>query len=228
VSADVAETIWYVQDNGTSPITVLKPAAFADGQMLAVIICMDGGNINQLTADAGWTEEADTINISGQDGKVFWRVYAGGEPSSWSFAHDATGGAALALLRITEVLLDPPVVVVPAPTTSASNGSTMNSPSVTPTGTNDLLISTFSTFGGGTTLSLTHPSGMTSQGQIQAAGGRQGLAAASEKLYTPSATGVRTWTSITPTGQPSGAVTIAIASAEAAGAGRRTPWSSSV
>jgi hypothetical protein len=228
VSADVAETIWYVQDNGTSPITVSRPAAFADGQMLVAIVCMDGGVIGDLTAAAGWTEETNNINISGQDGKIWWRVWAGGEPASWGFGHDPTGGAALALLRITEVLLDPPVVVVPAATTSSSNGSTMNSPSVTPSGNSDLLISTFSTFGGGTTLSLSHPSAMTSRGQIQAAGGRQGLAVASEQLSTPSATGVRTWTSITPTGQPSGALTIAIASAEAAGAGRRTPWSSSV
>jgi hypothetical protein len=210
MSADVAEAIWYVQD-GSSPITVLKPAAFADGQMLMAIVCMDGGVISALTADPGWTEETNNINISGQDGKVFWRVYAGGEPSSWAFAHDPTGGAALVLLRITQVYLTPTVVTVPAPTTSGSNGSTMDSPTVTPPGTNDLLIATFSMFGGGL-LSLTQPSGMTSRSQIQAPGNFQALAAASEQLFVPGATGVRTWTSISPTGKQSGAFSVAVKS----------------
>lgn len=212
MTAAVAETIWYVQDNGTSPITVLKPAAFAAGQMLVAVVCMDGGVIGSLTADPGWTEEANNINIAGQDGKVFWRVWAGGEPSTWAFAHDPTGGAALALLRVTQVYLSPAQLVVPAPTTSASNGSTMDSPSVTPAGTNDLLIATFSTFGGGTALSLNWPSGMTTQGQIQATGGFEGMACASEQLAVPGATGVRTWTSIVPTAQKSGAFGFAIKS----------------
>jgi hypothetical protein len=225
VSADVAEAVWYSED-AAPPLTVSCPAAFGPGQLLVLVIVQEGGVIGDLTAPAGWAAGAGVCDISIEHGKVWSYEYSGGEPASWAFGYGSTSDCAAGLLRVTGAAV-PSVLVVPTPTTSASNPATMASPSLDPPQDNDLLTSWLAIAGNDNAFSATIPSGMTDLGYAQFTT-FQALAAAKEQLASSSATGTRTWTSISPTGQSACAFSVAIASAEAAGAGRRTPWNSSV
>ena len=210
--ADVAEVIFYTEDS-VSPLTVLKPAAFGAGQMLVVVIAQDSDVASDLTAPAGWTEGANRVDISNQHAKVWYHAYDVSDPSSWGFGYGPTSSIAAAVIRVTGADVDLPVVVVPAPTTSTSNTATVNSPSVTPTGGDDLLIVTLSTNGNAAAFSSVDPSGTTDQSQIQNLGVNEGIAVASEQLVSGSATGVLPWTSVSPTGRAVGAFSVAVKSA---------------
>jgi hypothetical protein len=214
VYADVAETVWYTED-AAPPLTVFKPAAFAARQLLVAVHIADAAALSNLTAHASWTQAAGTINIANLHGKVWWHVYDGAEPSTWDFGYAAADGTALCLLRITGADVDSPTVVVPAPTTSTSNGASMDSPTVDPTGAHDLLVAVLAIMAMNNPFSSVHPTGMTDLGQVQLFDLWPGLAAAKEQLVAPGATGVRTWTSISPTGQSAGAWSIAIEDAGA-------------
>jgi hypothetical protein len=96
------------------------------------------------------------------------------------------------------------------------NAGNCDSPSVTPTGADDLLIVVMSAACGGTTLAETDPSGTTDLGQGQVAGGFQALATAYQQLASGSATGAKTWSSITPATKPGVTFSLAIKSAGAA------------
>lgn len=223
--ADVAETVFYTEDSA-SPLTVSKPAAFAAGQMLVVV---HFGDVTGLSGPGTWTEEENPVSIVLQYGKVYSHVYDSGDPSTWDFVYGSGAATALALLRITGADVETPGVVVATPTTSTSNGASVDSPSLTPTGNDDLLIATLSSNGNNAAFSSTHPSGMVDLGQTQLGNLWQGIAAASEQLASGAATGVRTWTSVSPTGRSVAAMSIAILSASGSGdAGRKPQWNTNV
>jgi hypothetical protein len=230
MSADVASVDPY-QEDSASPLTVSKPAAFASGQILIFVISQDGGLLSALTVPSGWTAvTGGTVDISSQRDKAFYHVFNGSEPSTWDFPYDAGSSVAGLLFRITGADTTPTLVC--ATGNINANLSSMDSPTVTPSGSTDLLICTYSNFGGGTALGYTAPSGMTNLGSSQVTGNHQCIAGAKQLLATGSATGAKTWTSLSPTGGPAGTFSIAIKSAAAGGSGvwlpnvsarRRTP-----
>lgn len=220
MSADVAEVVWYNEDSA-SPLTVSKPAAFASGQILVAVFCAHGTTLADMTAPSGWTASGTTWQVAGVTyGKVFYHVFAGGDPSTWDFPYGAGDDVCLGLFRITGADTTPTLVVGATPITSIASSD--DSPSVTPTGTDDLLICTLADIGSGSALVETDPSGMTDRSQTQIAGNFMALAGASQQLASGSATGVKTWTSVTPTGVGGGTFSIAIKSA-AGGAGILDP-----
>lgn len=216
MAADVVETVWYSEDSA-SPITVAKPASFAAGQILVAVIVQHNNPSSQadLTTPSGWTPQG-TLDGTTSDGKVFSWTYTGTEPATWDFPYRATADTCLGLFRITGADTTPTIVVTSTATETVA--TPMDSPSVNPTGTNDLLICLLANNGNGTVLTETDPSGMTDLGQVGVAGNFMALAAAKEQLASSSATGVRTWTSIGPTGQTGGTLSIAVKSSTAAAA----------
>jgi hypothetical protein len=214
MAADVAETVFYPEDS-TSPITVTKPAAFASGQILVAVITQHAGALADMTAPSGWAEEENPFSASGDAfGKVFSHPFNAGDPATWDFPYGSGSDVCLALFRITGADTTPVIAVTSTglgPVTSSSD-----SPTVTPAGSDDLLICTLANQGGGTVLVETDPSGMTDLGQTQVAGNVQALAAAKQLLASSAPTGVRTWTSITPnTSVNGGTFSIAVKSAAA-------------
>lgn len=216
MAANVVETIWYSEDS-VSPLTVSKPASFAAGQILIAVIVQHNNPSAQsdLSTPSGWTFQG-ALDGTLSDGKVFSYVFTGSDPATWDFPYRATADTCLGLFRITGADTTPTVVVTSTPTGSVT--SPINSPTVTPTGSDDLLICVLANHGNGSAFSETDPSGMTDLGQVQVAGNFFALAAAKEQLASSSATGVRTWTSVSPTGQTGGTLSIAIKSAAAAAA----------
>lgn len=215
MSADVAEIVFYTEDSA-SPLTVLKPAAFAAGQLLLFVLGQDAGSaLADLTGPAGWTDQGNYSQASSQ-GRVWSHVFTSGDPASWDFGYNAGADVAGALLRITGADTTPVVVV-----TTQSNGPTggaINGTSVTPTGVNDLLVDVLCVVAGGTALVETDPPGSTDRGQGQVTGNFQAIAVASTQLSSGSATGTRAWTSITPASKPGGTFTVAVKSATGGGA----------
>jgi hypothetical protein len=209
VVADVASIDLY-QEDSASPLTASKPVAFTSGDRLIFSLTEDGGLLSAITLPSGWTL-IGTVDASSQRGKAAYHDFAGGEPATWDFAYDGGSSVSGAMIRITGANLATAPVCVTA--FSNANLSSMDSPTVTPSGSNDLLICTYSNFGGGTALSYTVPSGMTNLGSVQVTGNHQCSAFAKQLLVTGSATGAKTWTSLSPTGGPAGTFSIAIKSA---------------
>jgi hypothetical protein len=208
--ADVAGVDLFTEDS-TAPMTVVKPSGFTVSQILVFIIAHDASNnLAALTAQAGWAEEGNYSGTGGQ-AKVWSHVYDGNEPSSWDFGYDSGSGAAAILFRITEADLTPYITV----TSQAfnSNGSSEDSPTIIPYSGNDLLLCTLSLAGGGNVLSETDPSGMSDDGQVQFLSLFMAMAGAHELLTNSAATGVRTWTSISPTAKAGGTFSVAVKSA---------------
>jgi hypothetical protein len=212
LAADVAEFVGYNEDSAT-PLTVSKPVGFNSAdQRLVYVLAQDGGLLSALTVPSTWTAiTAGTVDISSQRVKGFYHDYTGSEPSTWDFPYDSGSSVAGALFRCTGV--DTSVAPVCANANTTSNLATMDSPTVTPTGSTDLLLTTYSNQGGAHTLSYTAPTGMTNLGSSQVAGGFQCIAAAKQQLASSSATGAKTWTGLSPTGGAAGTFSIAIKSA---------------
>lgn len=210
MAPEVAEVVWYSEDSA-SPLTVSKPAAFTSGDLLIAVIWQHNNPSNQseLTTSADWTLEGNCDGTI-SDAKVFSHVYDPSDPSTWSFAYRATADVCLGLLRITGADQAPVIAITSTPT--ASTTSSMSSPSVNPGGEDDLLITLLGAHGNGSAIVVTDPSGMTDLSQVQVANQFMGLAAAHEALVSSAPSGVRTWTSLSPTGQTGGTISIAVKS----------------
>lgn len=206
----IAGVDWYWEDS-TAPLVISKPAAFASGDILIAAFIQHNNPSFQtdLTTSADWNLEG---NLDGTlvDGKIFSHVYDPGDPSTWSFTYRSTADVCMGVFRITDA--DQAPVVTVTSTATSSTTSPMDSPTLTPAGADDLLICLIADHGNGAAFSCTIPSGMTTQGQTQVSGLYMALAAASQALTSGAATGVRTWTSVSPTGTNGGTWSIAVKS----------------
>jgi len=190
MAADVAEAVFYNEDS-SAPATVLKPAAFPSGQRLVFVLSQDSGLLSDITLPSGWSPiTGGTVDIASQRVKGAYHDFTGTEPSTWDFGYNSGASVAGVLLRITGA--DLATAPVCATSNTSSNTATMTSPSVTPSGSTDALICTYSNQGGAHTLAYTAPSGMTDLGSTQVAGGFQCIAVAKQQLLTGSATGTKT------------------------------------
>lgn len=210
MAPEVAEVVWYSEDSA-SPLTVSKPAAFISNDLLIAVIWQHNNPSNQseLTTSADWTLEGNCDGTV-SDAKVFSHVYDPSDPSTWAFTYRSTADVCLCLLRITGADQAPVITVTSTPT--AATTSSMNSPSLNPGGEDDLLITILGAHGNGSAIVVTEPVGMTDLAQVQVANQFMGMAAAHEALVTSAATGVRTWTSLSPTGQTGGTISISVKS----------------
>jgi len=212
MSADVAEVVFYTED-AASPITVLKPAGFASGQMLIFVLGQDGAAVTDLTRPSDWSDVASVTGTGTVQAKAWSHVYTGGDPASWDFAYDPGGDVAGVLFRITGEDTTPTIVSVT--TAAGPSGGTMSSPTATPTGSDDLMLSVVCIYGSGNTLVRTAPTGTVDQGSGQLLT-FQAIAAATKQLSSGSATGAQQWTSITPANSGGASFTILIKSAAGA------------
>jgi len=218
VSATLAEPIIWYNEDSASPLTVSKPAGFASGQILVAVIHQHApsGHVTDLTAPTGWTQVTGDMTGANSQGRVFYHVYNGSEPSTWDFPYYTNADTCLALLRISGADTTPTISLTTANSTSV--GSTFDSPTITPAGTDDLLICTIGDICDGNTFAVTAPSGMAAATSTQIAGGFMALAGSTLGLSSGSATGAKTWTSISPTGHDGGSFSIVVKSAAAGAA----------
>lgn len=219
MSATLAEVVWYNEDSA-SPLTVSKPAGFATGDVLVAVIHQHGptGHVTDLTAPTGWTQVTGDLAGTNSQGRVFYRVFTGSEPSTWDFPYYTNADTCLALFRITGADTTPTISLTTANSTSV--GASFDSPTITPAAVDDLLICTIGDIADGNTFSATVPAGMTvtSPASTQIGGGFMALAAATQQLASASATGAKTWTSVSPAGHDGGTFSVVVKSAAGAAA----------
>jgi hypothetical protein len=221
---DLVDITWYNEDS-SPPLTVNRPTGLAWGQLLIAVITAHGGTLADLTAPAGWTEQ-HTNSQATLVCKVFYHVFDNTEPATWDFGYHGSADTCLALFRIKGA--DPSPVIVTTSTGIAAVGSSDDSPSVTPTGNDDLLLTLLANAGEGVTYVETDPAAMTDLGQTQVPGNFMALAATKQRLASSAATGVRTWTSVTPTGNVGASFSIAIKSISGGTPPSGTPQTGSV
>lgn len=211
VVADVAEVIYYNED-ASSPLTVVKPAAFAPGDLLVLVIVQNATlGLGDLTGPSGWTDKGNYNNTVGNSsGRIWSHVYTGGDPATWDFGYNSGADIAAALYRI--VGSDTTPVVLSANNIINLTNGLFDSPTITPSSVNDLLIRTLALTCGGVPLSETDPVNMFDRGQTQVAAQFMALATASQQLTDGSATGVGQWSAITPGNSAGGAFSIVIKS----------------
>lgn len=211
MAADVAEVVGYSED-AASPLTVLKPASFAAGEMLVFLLGQDGLAVTSLTKPADWSD-ITSVTGGGVPAKAWYHVYTGADPASWDFGYDAGSDVAGQLWRVTGADTTTPTFTF-ASTAAGPNAGAMTGPSVTPTGINDLAIGAIFVFGAGNALVETDPAGWTDRGQAQLLT-FQAIASVSKQLASGAATGTLGWSGITPANANGASMTIAIKSASA-------------
>jgi hypothetical protein len=196
--ADVAEVIYYVEDS-SSPLTIVKPAAFSPGELLLFIHSQDFGSASDLTAPAtGWTLQGSYDNVPAATAcKVWSHPYDASDPGTWDFAYNSGASTVGIVARIPGADVTP-VINVTSFAGSVVSG-TIDSPSITPSGINDLLLCVIGDVcAGGSPFSKTDPAGMANRGSAQVANLWNALGLASRQLTDGNATGAKTWTSVSP------------------------------
>lgn len=214
MGATLASATFYSED-ASSPQTATKPVGTASGDLLVYAIAQGDSVIANLTAPVGWTATS-SANGGSVTGKVWTKVAGGSEPGTYDFPYSAGADVAAVMMLVTGEDATP--VIVQAAGTAGPNAGSVDSPTVTPTGADDLLIVVMAVAAGGTTLSKTYPSGTTGLGQGQVAGGFQAISSAYQQLVSSAATGAKTWTSILPATKPGVTFSLAIKSASGGGA----------
>jgi hypothetical protein len=221
MAADIGEIVWYTKDSAP-PLTVSKPSLFASGQILLAVIAEHSGNISDFnTGPTGWTKQG-TYDSSATQGCVWSHVFDGTEPATWDFNFGSVADTCLALVRIIGGNVTAPVISV-ASSTFTSIASSTSAPTITPSSSDDLLLCFLANICNGTVLSEVDPAGMLDLGQAQIAGNFMALAGAYESLTASGATGVRTFTSITPTGVAGATFSITVLSGPPGEPGSTSP-----
>lgn len=135
---------------GTAPAVVAKPANLVDGDLLLVSLHYqnnDATSTRAVTPPSGWTYLGPTLAPAPQrPGGLYVKpiTNAAGEPSTYTFAHDAAGGStqrwAITCSRVTGAdLTDPTGSVGAFNTTPLSNTASLVLPTVT-VGADELLV----------------------------------------------------------------------------------------
>ena len=187
-------------DDAASPLSLAKNSGAAIGDLLVALITGHSNTLASFTAPSGWTNQGSFTRSASQEGKVYSRVVDGTEPATIDFPYPGGADVAGAMFRISGADITTVTIGLQA-TGFATAAASMASPTITPADADDLLICAVShSPSPGATQSATIPSGMTTQGGSQVAGGFQGIRVASEQLVSGAATGARTWTSYAPTG----------------------------
>src|SRR6478735_6813500 len=198
---------------GTATFNVAKPAGITAGMLLIAVRSSDWDTSANQPLPTGFTK----LNTASYDGgtnqmhlQIGWKIATGSEPANYSFTVGASSDCVGAILAI-DGMDGTPVIVEGTPI--AHTSSTYNAPSVTPNGTDDLLICALTTENGNnaTAITLSAPSGMTQQTFAQSGGSWTAMNVST--LASPSnPTGVKTFGETGTTTHGAG-VTISIKSA---------------
>src|SRR6478735_1653802 len=198
---------------GTATFNVAKPAGITAGMLLIAVRSSDWDTSANQPLPTGFTKLITASYDGGTNQmhlQIGWKIATGSEPANYSFTVGASSDCVGAILAI-DGMDGTPVIVEGTPI--AHTSSTYNAPSVTPNGTDDLLICALTTENGNnaTAITLSAPSGMTQQTFAQS--GNSWTAMNVSTLASPSnPTGVKTFGETGTTTHGAG-VTISIKSA---------------
>lgn len=200
--------------SGTANFSLNVPAGTVDGDLLIAINSSDFGTLAANPIPGGFTALSTATYDGGNNAvhiAVGYRI-AASEPASYTFTVAASSDSAGALLRITGADGVPTITQVASAAFAAAAG-TVDSPTLNPSGSNDLLICFAVTDGanGGGAVTWSEPAGMSLVTTVQST---TWTALGVASLGSPSSpSGAKTWTTSTGNHNAGAAGSIAVKAA---------------
>lgn len=190
--ADVASSTVGAWDNGGGSVNV--PAGTVNGDLLIAVAVKDGDTtVSNGTLPAAWTPKANYDGGAGSGNHIkVWYRYASNEPASYTYTGPFGSSSIVFFLRIT----NGPTSGDPFDATLAGAwvaAATINAPSVSPAGSDSLLICGASSYNGNGG-AWTPPGTVTELQDTQPAAGYIDADICKQKLTSSGATGTRTFT----------------------------------
>ncbi|MGV9779831.1 hypothetical protein [Streptosporangium sp. NPDC003464] len=171
-----------------------KPAGTAPGDILVAFHATDAGTMTSMGIfGGGWNLLASRARDGSAEGgtKVWWKVAAPSEPSSYDFLHGFDPDAVVSIIAVQDGSLNTPVVAQ-----SGSSGLTtsVSTPSTTPTGSDDFEIRcAIAQQTQIVAVTWTPPAGFTERTDVQSRT-KTSAAVATRTLASSGATGTHTFT----------------------------------
>lgn len=192
-------------------ITCNKPAATAAGDILLAFHSTDAGLLADMTTPTGgatWVLLGQQLWVSSEPGtKVWWKVAGASEPASYGFAQGSSADGVVAIAAVEGGVTTTPVF---ASSSSNTSSTTIPTPSITPTGLDDLELRwAASKSSSGAAVAWTPPASYTEHVDRQSGNFTAGSLAA-KQLSSGAATGIQNFT-ISATSILYGGFTVAIA-----------------
>jgi hypothetical protein len=190
-SSSTAPTVRSTATANNGPVTT--PVGTAAGDVIVLVYAADTGNMSAMTFPSGFTEISATTNGTAAGHlKIATKTATASEPTSYTVGTPLD--ASIRLDAITIQNADTAVAPVVAAVKTASSSTSHAAPSVTPTGSNDLLLSVAAINTGASvgSASWTAPNGMTELTDSLVDGWLTSTVA-SQSLTSNAATGTRTF-----------------------------------
>ncbi|MEU7741971.1 hypothetical protein [Nonomuraea sp. NPDC049158] len=178
--------------SATTSYTCNRPTVVAGDLMLAFQSADTGtlANMTTPTGGATWSLLTSRTWGSGAGGKVWWKFADSAEPSTYGFAQGSGADGVTIIASISDTSTSLPVF---ADTGSDVASATVATPSVTPTGADDLELRFATAAGSGGAVTWTSPATYTQQTQVQSTTFTTGVLA-TKALSSGSATGTQNFT----------------------------------
>lgn len=207
--ADPAFGLTQTAETNADTYSVTKPTGTVEGDVLLAFQSADGGSdpssamttptggsiwrlLDSLATNAGGTYFLAT--------KVWWKLAGASEPASYGFAHLAASDGVCAVTNVKNTSTATPVV---AQSSEASPGTTVDTPSTTPTGDNDFelrWVAASDSGGGSSAVTWADPGpAFDERADLQSTSFTTGCLA-TRALTSGSGTGVQTFTATVPAG----------------------------
>jgi hypothetical protein len=121
--------------SATSSWSAAKPTGTAAGHLLIALAASTGavGSIGTPTGGATWTL-LDSVSDGFAAARLFWKIAGGSEPSTYGFTQASSEFGASIVLAVTDADLSAPQHA----TSTAGSSTTVTTPSLTPTASDDL------------------------------------------------------------------------------------------
>lgn len=176
-------------------ITCNKPTGTVAGDLLLGFQTADRGTTTDMatpTGGASWSLLASQLFVTGELGtRIWWKIAGSSEPSTYGFSQVSSADGVVAVAAVITPVTTAPVFASSAATASATSIPT---PSITPTGADDLEFRWAASQGqGGATLTWTSPATYTEQVDRQS-GTFTSASLAAKTLSSSAATGVQNFT----------------------------------
>ncbi|MEV6036044.1 hypothetical protein AB0L65_33155 [Nonomuraea sp. NPDC052116] len=192
-------------------ITCNKPAGTSVGDLLIAFQSADSGTFANMTTPTGgatWALLTQQQWSAGEPGtNVWWKFAGGSEPASYGFAQASGADGVVAIAAVFGTATTTPVF---ASSASSVTTTSIPTPSVTPTGSDDLELRWAASKGfGGVTFTWTPPATYTEQVDLQSNTFTSG-SMATKQLTSNAASGIQNFTISNNTGGHMG-ITVAVA-----------------
>lgn len=176
-------------------ITCNAPPGTVSGDLLLAFHSADAGTLAAMTTPTGgatWLPLGQQLwAASTEPGTKVWWKFAGSEPGSFGFPQNASADGVVGIAAIIGAASTTPVF---ASSASATTGTTVPTPSITPTGADDLELRwAASKLSGGAALTWTSPATYTEQIDRQSST-FTAASLATKELASGSATGILNFT----------------------------------